>query len=163
MVMIHINIGSNISRKKNINLALKNIKKYFDNIKLSSVYESRAIGFDGPNFYNLGLNTTTKLSIYDIFKILQDIELEQGRIPNCKKFSSRTLDLDLSLYGQVVNKRYNIPRDDILKYNFVLAPLIELSPDGIHPVAKKTYLDLWQKFSFAKKSGIKKHDIKILE
>ena len=39
----------------------------------------------------------------------------------------------------------NIPRDEILKYGFVLEPLAELFPDGKHPIEKITFLELWNR------------------
>ncbi len=145
MAIIHINIGSNIDKKNQINLALTNLAKHFDSLVLSSIYETESVGFKGDNFYNLGVNTTTELDIKTIYDILHNIELSQGRKHSKEKFCARNIDLDLVLYGQEINKKYNIPRNDILKYSFVLAPLVELMPNAIHPVAKITYNKLWQK------------------
>jgi 2-amino-4-hydroxy-6-hydroxymethyldihydropteridine diphosphokinase len=39
----------------------------------------------------------------------------------------------------------NIPRDEILKHGFVLEPLAELYPDGLHPIEKITFLELWNR------------------
>jgi 2-amino-4-hydroxy-6-hydroxymethyldihydropteridine diphosphokinase len=63
------------------------------------------------------------------------------------KFSPRTLDIDLLLVDdQIINQQgINIPRDEIEKYAFVLAPLADLAPDLIHPVTGKTIISMWNK------------------
>ena len=48
---VFIGIGSNLNKIKNIKSCISKIKNDYENIKLSPVYETRAMGFDGPNFY----------------------------------------------------------------------------------------------------------------
>ena len=134
MTKIHINIGSNIDRQKNISNALRSVELSFDEIKVSSIYSSPAEGFDGDDFYNMGVNAITDMTISDTIDRLHDIEREHGRDRTSKKFSSRIIDLDLVFYGDDINPEYNIPREDILKYAFVLAPLAELNQQHLHPV-----------------------------
>ncbi len=161
MTKIHINIGSNIDKKNQIKLALTNLAKHFDNLVLSSIYETEPVGFKGDNFYNLGVDAITNLNITAIHNILHGVEISQGRNKNLLNTLSRTIDLDLVLYGQEINKKYNIPRDDILKYSFVLAPLAELMPSAIHPEVKITYNKLWQKLHSNTK--INKYNISLLK
>jgi len=61
---------------------------------------------------------------------LHDIENSLGRDRSLPKFSSRMIDLDLVLYGGIIDETLNVPRKDILKYAFVLAPLAELNPEA---------------------------------
>lgn len=136
---IHINIGSNQNRRKNIVQALDALQLNFFDVLCSDVFESGAVGFEGADFYNMGVNATTDLSITDVLSVLHTIENNQGRDRSQAKFSSRAIDLDLVLYDMVIDKNNNVPRDDILKYNFILAPLAQLNPDSIHPLEKKTY------------------------
>ena len=42
-----------------------------------------------------------------------------------------------------------LPRDEILTSGFVLGPLAEISGDGLHPVIKRTYWELWREFDQA--------------
>jgi 2-amino-4-hydroxy-6-hydroxymethyldihydropteridine diphosphokinase len=142
MANIHINIGSNENRKSNLHQAITSLKQHFNKITCSEVFESLAFGFVGQDFYNIGVNAQTELSITAVIAILHQIEDNQGRDRSCAKFSSRPIDLDLTLYEQVISPAHNLPRDDILKYNFVLLPLAQLSPNSIHPLAHKTYAEL---------------------
>ncbi|ABL02665.1 2-amino-4-hydroxy-6-hydroxymethyldihydropteridine pyrophosphokinase [Candidatus Ruthia magnifica str. Cm (Calyptogena magnifica)] len=142
MANIHINIGSNQSRRKNLSKAIDTIKAMFENTVFSRVYESKAFGFEGNNFYNIGVNVPTNLTISEVVSIFHKIEDNLGRDRCSSKFSSRLIDLDLILYDMIIDKSHNLPRDDILKYNFVLMPLAELSPNLTHPQQHKTYTQL---------------------
>ncbi len=157
MAKIHINIGSNQNRRENIAIALDALRLNFFDVTYSDVFESAAYGFEGADFYNLGVNASTDLSIKNVLKILHNIENRQGRDRSCNKFSSRPIDLDLILYDRVIDKTQNLPRDDILKYNFVLAPLAQLDPQGIHPVEGKTYYEL-----YVTMKALKSYNIEIL-
>ncbi len=157
MANIHINIGSNQNRRENLSKAIGAIQTVFENTVFSRVYESKAFGFKGDDFYNIGINATTHLTISKVVSVLHDIEDNLGRDREVPKFSSRSIDLDLTLYDEVINQRHNLPRGDILKYNFVLIPLAELSPNLIHPQQHKTYAQLR-----ATMNELKSYNIRIL-
>jgi 2-amino-4-hydroxy-6-hydroxymethyldihydropteridine diphosphokinase len=55
------------------------------------------------------------------------------------------------LYDDLVvdEKPVRIPRNDVLKYSFVLRPLAELAPDFRHPVTGRTLREHWQEFDAA--------------
>ena len=146
MAKIHINIGSNQNREANIASAIDYLRLNFTIVKISDIFESPAEGFEGDNFYNMGVNATTKLSVEDVNAVLKNIEKTFGRDRTQPKFSSRLIDLDLVVYDDLVDLNANLPRDDILKYAFVLAPLAQLSGDEIHPLTKQTYQQLWRSF-----------------
>jgi len=146
MANIHINIGSNQNREKNIANAIDMLKFNFSDIEISDIYSSPAQGFKGDDFYNVGVNAITSLNIVDTSSVLKNIEDKIGRDRSQPKFSSREIDLDLVLYDDVIDQEANLPRDDVLKYAFVLAPLAQLSADLIHPVEGQTYQVLWQRF-----------------
>ncbi len=157
MAKIHINIGSNQNRRSNISTAIEALKLNFLTTQFSDVFVSPAYGFKGDDFYNVGVNASTDLPIAAVIEVLHFIENNQGRDRAQAKFSSRLIDLDLVLYDGVVDAKYNLPRGDILKHNFVLLPLAQLSPAGIHPLAKKTYLEL-----SATLNRLKSYNIEIL-
>jgi len=90
----------------------------------------------------------TQQDPYEVNKNLRTIEAKHGRQRSGQRFSSRTLDLDLILYDNLVlkNNGLELPRGEILRYAFVLQPLADLVPDLSHPVTGQTYGDLWQLF-----------------
>jgi len=146
MSIVHLNVGSNQNRRINIRLAIKVLEQYFLNIVLSSLFESPSEGFKGNDFYNVGVNITTLKTSNEVVDILHDIENSLGRDRSLTKFSSRIIDLDLVLYGGIIDEALNVPRKDILKYAFVLAPLAELNPEEIHPLEGVSYQNLWKTF-----------------
>lgn len=143
---VHINIGSNEDRALKLTLALEALEQEFSNIVVSSLYESPAEGFEGNDFYNIGVNATTDKSSYEVRVTLKKIENALGRKRDLPKFSARIIDLDLVLYDDIIDISLNLPRADILKYAHILAPLVELSASKQHPVEGQTYRELWQVF-----------------
>lgn len=146
MAKIHINIGSNQNREANISGAIDFLRLNFAELKISDVFESPSEGFKGDNFYNVGVNAMTQLSVEGVNAVLKNIEKTFGRDQTQPKFSSRIIDLDLVVYDDVIDQASNLPRDDILLYSFVLAPLAQLSGNDTHPLENQTYQQLWQSF-----------------
>ncbi|MEQ1529755.1 MAG: 2-amino-4-hydroxy-6-hydroxymethyldihydropteridine diphosphokinase [Methylococcales bacterium] len=148
----YISIGSNIDKEINIPTSLRALENCFGNLLVSSIYESEPVGFEGDAFYNLVVGFDSDLEVKQVAKQLRQIELDHGRTRDCKKFSARTLDLDLILYGDLIvdDGRLQIPRDEIEHYAFVLEPLAEIAPDLRHPVSHKSYAELWQQFDKTK-------------
>ncbi len=159
MSSLHLNIGSNQDKRKNIRLALDSLEHHFTKITTSSLYESPSEGFIGGNFYNIGVNVETDKNINEVVNILHGIENSLGRDRNLPKFSSRIIDLDLVLYDDDIDDKLNIPRRDILKYAFVLAPLAELNPNDIHPQERVSYLALWKGFQSSKEFELNQYNI----
>lgn len=158
MPIAYISIGSNIERDKNIPSSLNALTHRFGTLTVSSVYESEPVGFAGEVFYNLVVGFDSDLPVKSIAQQLRKIELEHGRTRGCQKFSARTLDLDLILYGDLLvnDGGLQIPRDEIERYAFVLEPLAEIAPDLIHPISGKPYALLWQEFD---KTGLKQKKV----
>lgn len=148
MARVYVSIGSNINREKNVSACLKSLKEKYGDVLTSTIYESKAVGFEGDNFYNLAAGFNTDDDVYIVLNTLRDIENSHGRKRNSKHFSSRTLDIDLLLYDDLVlhEDGIQIPRDDLTQYAFVLKPLSEIAPKCTHPALKKTVSELWNEF-----------------
>jgi len=148
---VFLSLGSNIDPGRHIPAALEDLRNLFGPLRLSSLYETAAVGFDGPPFHNLIVVFHSDRDARDIAKLLRDIEERHGRSRTSQKFSSRTLDVDLILYGDTVLDEPNLrlPRDEITRYAFVLEPLAEIAPDLRHPVIGATYRELWADFKQA--------------
>ena len=117
-------------------------------LAISTVFESKAYGFDGENFYNLVIGMDTELSAHILNSKLRGIEEQHGRVRNLPRFTSRTLDLDLLIYGDLVihDQELVVPRDDILTYAFVLKPLAEIAGEFRHPETGMLIRDTWNSF-----------------
>jgi len=148
MAHVYISLGSNINREHYVVQGLNALEVEFGKLSLSSLFESESIGFDGAPFYNMVIGIITGQSIDTVTTVLRNIEYTHGRMTNAKKFSPRTLDLDLLLFDDLIlSTPAQIPRDEITKNAFVLWPLAELVPDREHPILRLTYQELWQAFN----------------
>lgn len=148
MARVYVSIGSNIDRDENIRGGVADLQAHYGELKLSSVYESESVGFDGDNFYNLVAAFDTAEAVFEVARVLREIENAHGRTREGPRFSSRTLDIDMLLYDdQVLQEgKLELPRDEITKNAFVLWPLAEIAPDLKHPVLKQSYAELWAAF-----------------
>lgn len=147
MAIIFISIGSNQDAARQIRYGVQRLDEMFSHLKLSKVYESEAVGFEGDNFLNLVARAETQMTIAQVEQIFKAIEKEAGRRRDVPKFSDRALDIDLLLYDDVICEQpIHLPRGEILHHAFVLQPLAEIEPQRKHPVVKKTYQELWQAF-----------------
>ena len=147
MAHVFVSIGSNIDREQNIDVALREMTAAWGELQLSSVYESDAVGFDSAPFYNLVAGFNSDESPRDIQDRLHAIEDSNGRL-RTTELSARTLDLDLLLYDDLVmsDGKLVLPRTDIDRYAFVLAPLAEIAGNEHHPVSGVSYAELWAAF-----------------
>jgi 2-amino-4-hydroxy-6-hydroxymethyldihydropteridine diphosphokinase len=148
MPQVWLSIGSNLQREKHVRGAVRALRDAFGELTLSRVYESEAVGFDGDPFFNLVAGFKTELPVTEVVEQLHAIEAAHGRQRGEKKFASRTLDIDLLLYGDLVLQQggLELPRDEITRYSFVLLPLSEVAGEERHPVSGKTFRELWQAF-----------------
>ncbi len=146
MARVYVSIGSNIDRRKNISQCLQALQAHYGDLILSTTWENSAVGFKGTAFFNLVAGLETNELPEQLAKRFRLIETQQGRDRSSKRFSSRTLDIDLLLYDQkIINADgLQIPRHEITRYAFVLKPLAEIYPEGVHPVLGTTYADMWE-------------------
>ncbi|MGS0681328.1 2-amino-4-hydroxy-6-hydroxymethyldihydropteridine diphosphokinase [Shewanella sp. 125m-7] len=153
MATIFISLGSNIEPERHLKAALTDLDYHFDSLKLSSVFESEAVGFEGTNFLNMVVAAETEMSIADVVSTFKQIEQDHGRVKGAKKFAARTLDLDLLLYDDTVSTQpIELPRAEILYNAFVLWPLAEIAPSLTHPVVKQSYQTLWDDYDKSQQS-----------
>ena len=148
MTKVYISIGSNIDKENSIRQGVIDMQDAFGVLELSSVYQSEAVGFDGDDFYNLVAAFETTKDVMTISRQLHEIEDKNGRDRSGPRFSSRTLDLDLLVFDDLITQENNldVPRGEILENAFVLWPLAEIAPALLHPITKQTYAELWDAF-----------------
>lgn len=152
MTRVWLSLGSNLEPEKNLRAALLELRARFGDVIVSPVYRFPAVGFDGPDFLNLAAGIDTDLSVGVLNDWLHALEDRHGRRRDVPRFSSRTLDVDIVLFGDQVMKgtgNLEIPRPE-LKYAFVLKPLADIAADVMHPVLDKTIGQLWREFPVAK-------------
>ena len=142
MQEVYLSVGSNIEPLKNIEKVKKKLRESF-NCRFSKVYEYQAVGFDGPDFLNFVVNFFTDFQVEEVEKVISRIEEEMGRQEEQRGFSNRIIDIDLLLFGDLISENTkNIPHRNLKDCIFVLEPLVELSPNAVHPINKKTFKEI---------------------
>ena len=146
---VFVGLGSNIDPERHLTVALEKIRDRLTLVEISSVYRNAAVGFAGDDFLNLVIRLQCTIGPVALEKILSEIEWAGGRqrtssATGAQEIMSRTLDLDLLLYGSVVDPDLGLPRSDVLRYAFVLRPLAELSPELVHPVTGRIMRVEWE-------------------
>jgi len=145
---VYVSIGSNIDRENNLSNAVRSLAEIFGDPQMSTVYESKAVGFKGENFFNQVISFDSDDSPETVASALREIEVRLGRARDGKKYSSRTVDLDLLLYDDLVTESdtISIPRAEITRHAYVLKPLAEIAGERRHPMTGERFQDLWEAF-----------------
>lgn len=145
---LYLSLGSNLGTTyDNLNKAcelLFNTLGYF--VKISPVYKSPALGFEGPDFHNCVVHVRTTLTPHKVLKKIHKIEQALGRERSepREEYKSRSIDIDILLYSdaQVEKKDLTIPHPEMVARKFVLQPLVDIAPELVHPVLNKTSAEL---------------------
>jgi len=145
MARAYLSLGSNIEPERHLAAAIAELRARFGDILVSPAYRFAAVGFDGPDFLNLAVAIDTELDPQALNDWLHALEDRHGRRRDVPRYSSRTLDVDIVLYGdRVISGAGNleVPRAELLQ-TFVLQPLAEIAPEAIHPTLRRSIGDLW--------------------
>ncbi len=143
-------LGGNIGNKfYYLRKARKMIHQYIGkSIKTSSLYISEPWGFDdNENFLNQVVSIHTQLSPEKLLHTCQQIENKLGRERWQKGYHSRTIDIDILFYDELIIRsvELTIPHPQIQHRRFTLAPLAEIVPQKNHPVLNETIVSLLEK------------------
>jgi len=143
-----LSLGSNVEPQRNIRRVVTVLERSFGEVRRSTVFESEAVGFVGDNFLNLVVLIKTALSVGKLQELFRQIEDAQGRNRNRPRYSERTIDIDILVYGECQGTFDGVylPRREITENAHVLWPLSELIPEQIHPGENKSYRQLWQDY-----------------
>ncbi|HET8816361.1 MAG TPA: 2-amino-4-hydroxy-6-hydroxymethyldihydropteridine diphosphokinase [Pseudidiomarina sp.] len=154
MPIVALGIGSNKQREYHIRAGIEGLVQAFGSsttpVYCSRVFESAAIGFSGQAFYNLVVAFESKQSCTAIQSVCKRLENEHGHRSDAPRFSPRTLDIDVLIYGALIQQDpVQVPREEILTNAFVLWPLSEVLPTYLHPVQQLSFTELWQNYRSA--------------
>lgn len=128
----YLNLGSNIQPELNLPKAIELLREHGQVTETSHAWESKSVGYDGPNFLNCCILFLTNLQPTELKEqIIRPIEARLGRVRRQDKNAARTIDIDTVLFD---NQPLNIEYWD---YAFVAVPLAELVPDFEHPIRKE--------------------------
>ncbi|WP_159521383.1 2-amino-4-hydroxy-6-hydroxymethyldihydropteridine diphosphokinase [Sunxiuqinia indica] len=103
-----IGIGSNIEAEKNIQQALKLLKKDLLILEVSKMIKTKPVGYTNQaDFTNGAIKIETNWSQKELVIYLKGIEDQLKRDRTQIKFGPRTIDLDVMIWnGEIVDKDY---------------------------------------------------------
>lgn len=130
-------LGSNIDPGKNLIKALYLLKKMSNVVAVSKVYETKAVGTDGPNFLNQAVMIETDLGLSKIKTgLIAQIENKLKRIRTGDKNAPRTIDIDLILFNnEVIDQK-------MWEFKFIALPLNDILPEIENPLDGRKIKDI---------------------
>ena len=149
-ILVHLGLGSNLGdRKLFLKMACDHLSsEAIREFRASSIYESEPLlKMPQHKYFNMVVCGMTVLSPQELLKKCQLIELMSGRIRR-ERWGSREIDIDILSYGssKIEKDDLAIPHPEIENRSFVLMPMLELSPEWLHPVKGITIKELWEKW-----------------
>ena len=136
-----ISIGSNVGDRHDFcdrALALLNLLPHTTLTGQSSYYETEPVSVDQDMgtvwFYNSVVRLETQLSAQRLFELCRETERGLGRDMDHRQ-GPRSMDLDILFFGQhqIHQSHLTIPHPRLHLRRFILAPMVELAPDWVHP------------------------------
>ena len=150
MTVAFLSLGSNIEPEKNMLEAVRLLSHHVKVLKASTVYLTEPLQRKSqPAYYNCVIKIETDIEPRKLkFEVLRDIEKELGRKRTEDKYASRTIDIDIILYGNLVvsTKELTLPDPDIRTRAFLAIPLDEIEPDLVLPIENKPIGEVADRF-----------------
>jgi 2-amino-4-hydroxy-6-hydroxymethyldihydropteridine diphosphokinase len=143
----YIGIGSNLGKPLENCLKAIQIMDDMQGCRLvgrSEFYRTEPVGVEGQEWYLNGVvSLETERAPAHLLQGLMAIETEMGRVRK-EKWEARVIDLDLLLYGDLVidEPGLKVPHPRMHERKFVLIPIVDLSPNLLHPVFGRRMIDL---------------------
>ncbi len=145
MVTVYLGLGSNLGdRQHNLIKAIELLAQQMRVEQMSSLYETEPVGYsEQARFLNAVCQVTTSLTPEELLSLVKEIEAALGRVPSFPN-APRPIDIDILFYAnQVIHSpQLTIPHPRLEERAFVLVPLVEIAPELIHPVSRRTVREL---------------------
>jgi 2-amino-4-hydroxy-6-hydroxymethyldihydropteridine diphosphokinase len=99
------------------------VSRFYNSVPLSDAEQ--------PDYVNAVCQLETQLKPEQLLANLQQIEKKFGRVRGEQRWQSRTLDLDLLAYADVVmhTNELTLPHPEIAVRDFVLVPWCDIAPE----------------------------------
>ncbi|MCH7610650.1 MAG: 2-amino-4-hydroxy-6-hydroxymethyldihydropteridine diphosphokinase [Chloroflexi bacterium] len=130
-----IALGSNIQPEIHLPEAISQLLSLGHIQAISRAYQSRPVGGrKQPDYLNAAVLIRVPEEPGHVRTQLQEIETALGRVRTEDKYASRTIDLDLVLFGDRVDPEFPLPDPELLTREHLAVPLAEIAPDFCHPI-----------------------------
>ena len=140
-----ISIGSNLDPEHNLPRAIERLSQLGRLRRISGVYQNPAIGGQSqPDYLNAAVLLEVDGLPDSLRSELRRIEADLGRVRTDNKYAPRTIDLDLSLFGDRIQRGpgFQIPDPGITRLTHLAIPLAELAPEFLHPELGETLAEI---------------------
>jgi GTP cyclohydrolase I len=143
-----ISLGSNIERERHIPEAIRLLRRHnhIDVKAVSRVYESDSVGGpdEAPPFFNAAVVACTDLSPDELRTELRGIESALGRIRMDDPDHPRTIDLDITYFGDLVADfgEWEVPDPEAVVAPHLAIPIADVAPTWVHPKDGATAYEL---------------------
>lgn len=142
MTLCTIALGGNLGPvEKTFGAALERLESDDTTVTaVSSFHATAPVGEQaGVRYLNAAAQVETSLPPLDFLTRLQSVETALGRTRELR-WGPRTIDLDLLFYASevIALPRLIVPHPAAWYRRFVLDPLVEISPEFVHPVKRVT-------------------------
>ena len=141
-------LGGNIGQTEELFAKAINYlsSKGMENMRQAACYRTAPVDCvpGTPDFTNSAVTGLWRGSPMELLALCQETERLFGRPSVQSSRESRTLDVDILLFGSQIiqTDALVIPHPRMLQRRFVLEPLAEIMPDYRHPLLHKTVKEL---------------------
>jgi 2-amino-4-hydroxy-6-hydroxymethyldihydropteridine diphosphokinase len=153
--IVYLSLGTNLgNRAANLKRAIASLPPQMTVKSKSKVYETPPWGYtDQEKFLNQVVKVTTYLEPEKLLKHIKRMEVAMGRKTSFR-YGPRLIDIDILFYDDEIleTPSLTIPHPNLHERGFVLLPMMDIAPDLVHPVKKKSIREL---VGFCEMGGIK--------
>ena len=142
---VYLALGSNLGdRHENLRQAVAALTPQIDIKAKSHIYETDPWGYeDQPKFLNMAVRGLTYLEPEPLLKHLKRLEIALGRQMTFAN-GPRSIDIDILFFDDLIldTPLLTLPHPRLHERGFVLLPLMDIAPDLVHPLLKKSIREL---------------------
>jgi 2-amino-4-hydroxy-6-hydroxymethyldihydropteridine diphosphokinase len=153
--IVYLSLGTNLrNRAANLKRAIASLPPQMTVKSKSKVYETPPWGYtEQDKFLNQVVKVTTYLEPEKLLKHIKRMEVAMGRKATFR-YGPRLIDIDILFYDEEIlaTPSLTIPHPNLHERGFVLLPMMDIAPDLVHPVKKKSIREL---VGFCEMGGIK--------
>jgi len=142
---VYLSLGSNLGdRAANLKQAIASLPPQMEVKAKSKIYETPPWGYtEQDKFLNQVVKVRTYVEPEPLLKHLKRLEIALGR-KETFHYGPRLIDMDILFYDDLIVETplLLIPHRHVHERGFVLLPMMDIAPDLIHPVRKKSVREM---------------------